>query len=153
VDKETYPPYVGEIDKLIRRVSFVIKCRGRDILKDFDITTPQFNALLHLADDDGNMTIGELGNRMYLASSTATDLIDRMERNGLVERVRDTNDRRVIRLRIKDKGYQMFDEVIENRKVYLNRILKQVPANEVEDLKKSLKSLYELMKPGMKQDK
>ena len=57
-------PYIVEIDKLIRRVSFVIKCQGRDILNEFDITTPQFNALLLLA-ERGDMTISELGNKMY----------------------------------------------------------------------------------------
>lgn len=144
----TYEPYVGEIDKLIRRVSFVIKCRGRDILNDFDITTPQFNALLLLA-EHGDMTIGDLGSKLYLASSTATDLIDRMERNGLVSRERDTNDRRVVRLHMLDKGHQMIKEVLENRKRYLNTILSQVPQQEIEALKTSLQSLYDLMKPGI----
>jgi DNA-binding MarR family transcriptional regulator len=144
----TYAPYVREIDKLIRRVSFVIKCRGRDILNDFDITPPQFNALLLLA-EYGDMTIGDLGTKMYLASSTATDLIDRMERNGLVERLRDTNDRRVVRLRMLEKGHQMIKEVMENRKAYLNDILSQVPEEEIEILKKSLQTIYELMKPCM----
>lgn len=148
MDNITYEPYVGEIDKLIRRVSFVIKCRGRDILNDFDITTPQFNALLLLA-EHGDMTIGDLGNKLYLASSTATDLIDRMERNGLVSRERDTNDRRVVRLHMLDKGHQMIKEVLENRKRYLNGILAQVPPHEIEALKSSLQSLYDLMKPGM----
>lgn len=143
---ETFDPYVGEIDKLIRRVSFVIKCRGRDILNEFDITTPQFNALL-LLKEHGDMTIGDLGSKMYLASSTATDLIDRMERNGLVVRVRDSNDRRVVRLRMLEKGHQMIKEVLANRKRYLSTILSQVPEAELEALKKALQSLYELMKP------
>ncbi|MGI6364296.1 MAG: MarR family winged helix-turn-helix transcriptional regulator [Bacillota bacterium] len=143
---ETFEPYVGEIDKLIRRVSFVIKCRGRDILNEFDITTPQFNALL-LLKEHGDMTIGDLGAKMYLASSTATDLIDRMERNGLVVRVRDSNDRRVVRLHMLEKGHQMIKEVLTNRKRYLSTILSQVPEAELEALKKALQSLYELMKP------
>lgn len=151
MDNITYEPYVGEIDKLIRRVSFVIKCRGRDILNDFDITTPQFNALLLLA-EHGDMTIGDLGSKLYLASSTATDLIDRMERNGLVSRERDTNDRRVVRLHMLDKGHQMIKEVLENRKRYLSTILSQVPQQEIDALKTSLQSLYDLMKPGIDRD-
>lgn len=143
---ETYQAYVGDIDKLIRRVSFVIKCRGRDILKEFDITTPQFNALLQLR-EHGDMTIGDLGAKMYLASSTATDLIDRMERNDLVTRQRDSNDRRVVRLHMLDKGHQMIKEVLTNRQRYLSTILSQVPEDELESLKKSLQALYVLMKP------
>lgn len=144
-----YDALVSEIDKLIRRVNFVIKCRGRDILNDFNITTPQFNALLILR-ENGDMTIGELGIKMYLASSTATDLIDRMERAELVMRVRDSNDRRVVRLRMLEKGHQMIHEVLENRKRYLGEILQHLTEEEIEALKNSLASLYVLMTPVCK---
>ena len=149
MDTVTYDPYVAEIDKLIRRVSFVIKCRGREILNEFDITIPQFNALLVLR-DNGDMTIGDLGNRLFLASSTATDLIDRMERDGLVMRERDSSDRRVVRLHMQEKGHQMIREVMENRKRYLNEILSHLSPDEIEALKNSLESLYVLMKPACK---
>jgi DNA-binding MarR family transcriptional regulator len=148
MDKPAYASYVEEIEQLIRRVSFVIKCRGRDILNDFDITPPQFNALLLLA-EHGDMTIGDLGSKMYLASSTATDLIDRMERNGLVERIRDSNDRRVVRLHMLDKGRQMIKEVLESRRRYLDNILSAVSDEDKRVLTDSLSSIYELMKPGL----
>lgn len=149
MEKVNYEPHVAEIDKLIRRVSFVIKCRGRDILDEFRITTPQFNALLILK-DSGDMTIGDLSNKMYLASSTATDLIDRMERDGLVVRKRDGNDRRVVRLHMLGKGHDMIREVLENRKRYLSDILSRLSPAEIESLQKSLESLYILMKPACK---
>lgn len=149
MDVVNYQPHVAKIDKLIRRVSFVIKCRGRDILSEFGITTPQFNALLVLR-DNGDMTIGDLGNKLYLASSTATDLIDRMERDGLVLRERDSKDRRVVRLHMLEKGNQMIREVMENRKRYLSNLLDQISADEIEALQKSLESLYVLMKPPCK---
>ena len=149
MDQVAYESLVGEIDRLIRRVNFVIKCRGRDILNDFDITTPQFNALLVLR-DNGDMTIGELGTKMYLASSTATDLIDRMERTELVQRVRDSGDRRVVRLQMLEKGHQMIQEVLENRKRYLGEILRHLTEDEIEALKSSLAALYVLMKPACK---
>ncbi len=143
--EKQYPGYVEEIESLIRKVSFVIKCRGRDILNDFDITPPQFNALLILS-EHGDMTIGELGSKMYLASSTATDLIDRMERNLLVERVRDSNDRRVVRLHMTKKGKQMISEVLESRKRYLNEILTHVDQEDQDKLVGSLSKIYDLMK-------
>ena len=37
---------VEELDFLLRRVSSTVKRRGRDILADFKITTPQFNAII-----------------------------------------------------------------------------------------------------------
>ncbi len=136
--------YVDELERLLRTVSSIIKRRGRDILSDFDITPPQFNALLILV-NNGNLTIGELGERMYLACSTATDLIDRMERNGLVARVRDANDRRVIRLHVKEKGHQMVDAVLSARKKYLSGILEDLTVDETSVIIEGMRHIEQLM--------
>ncbi len=135
---------VEELDFLLRRVSSTVKRRGRDILADFKITTPQFNALLVLR-REGDLTIGELGERLFLACSTATDLVDRMERNELVLRIRDTRDRRVIRMKVLDKGHQMVKEVLEARATYLNGVLSQISDEECTEIIKSMNMLYRLM--------
>jgi DNA-binding MarR family transcriptional regulator len=73
------------VEENLRRVCYKIKIKGREILNDVDITPPQFEALQFLIHEE-NMTIGELSTKMYLACSTVTDLLDRMERNDLVKR-------------------------------------------------------------------
>jgi len=136
---------VEEIEALLRKVSAVIRKRGREILSSYGITPPQLNALVILIEEDG-ITMGELCERMYLACSTATDLIDRMERNGLIERERDQSDRRVIRLRVKDPGRAVIEEVMKARKRYLGRVLEQVPEEEHEMLIKALRDLHNIMR-------
>lgn len=140
-----FSDYTGELEWLLRHVSAVIRKRGREILADFNITPPQLTAL-QVLQRSGNITIGELGERMYLAYSTATDLIDRMERNELVVRVRDSNDRRVVRLQILPKGEKLVDEVIARRKAYLGRILEEVNEEDRIHLMNSLKRLDDIMK-------
>ena len=135
---------VAEIERLLRHVSFIIKRRGRDILKDFDITTPQFLALQVLRDEPG-ITMGELCEKLFLACSTATDLVDRMEKNGYVNRQRDLEDRRVIRLFITEKGEEIIHEVILARRRYVEQILKELSAEEIEQLATSLEKLHSLM--------
>ncbi len=137
--------YVAELEWLLRHVSAVIRKRGREILADFNITPPQLTAL-QVLQRNGNITIGELGEKMYLAYSTATDLIDRMERNELVQRIRDSNDRRVVRLQILPKGEILVDEVIARRKQYLAGILVEVNEEDRIHLVESLKRLDEIMK-------
>jgi len=142
--KTTVDRHVAEIEELLRNVGTMLKKRGRDIVSNFDITPPQLDALLVLR-EFGELTMGELCGRMFLACSTATDLIDRMERNGLIERVRDTNDRRVIRLKVLDKGSVVIDEVLEARRVYLSAILTEVDVPDKERLIQSLEQLNYLM--------
>lgn len=135
---------VVEIEELLRTVGTILKKRGRDILSNFNITPPQLDALLVL-NENGELTMGELCQRMFLACSTATDLIDRMERNQLIERMRDTSDRRVIRLRLLNKGRQIIGEVLEARRSYLSGILQEVDAGQKEQIIRSLKLLSDLM--------
>jgi len=142
--KTTVDRHVVEIEELLRNVSTILKKRGRDILSNFDITPPQLDALLVLR-EFGELTMGELCGKMYLACSTATDLIDRMERNHLIERVRDTSDRRVIRLRVLAKGASVIEEVLEARRGYLATTLSEIDVADKERLIQSLEQLNYLM--------
>jgi DNA-binding MarR family transcriptional regulator len=114
------------IEENFRKVTVKIKQKGREILEDFNITPPQFNVLLHLI-EEGELTIGELSSRMYLACSTVTDLIDRMEKAELVVRVKDQKDRRVVRVRVLEKGNRLLEGVLLNRRQYLASILTDEP--------------------------
>ena len=57
-------------------------------------------ALWVLAEPGAPRTAGELGRRLDLSSAAATRTVDRLERLGYVERVRDAEDRRRVGLRL-----------------------------------------------------
>ncbi|WP_124727050.1 MarR family winged helix-turn-helix transcriptional regulator [Staphylospora marina] len=136
---------VGEIERLLREISTIVKIKGREILNAFPITNPQFDAL-YLLHQEGDMTIGELSQRMFLACSTMTDLVDRMEKNGVVERVRDNRDRRVVRIHMLEKGRKVIHEVLEARRKYLADVLSGLSDSEKLEIKTHLAVLYEEMK-------
>ncbi len=123
-DKANIDPQIVKIEENFRWVCGKIKKKGREILSDFEITPPQFEALQHLL-KEGELTIGELSNKMYLACSTVTDLLDRMERNDLVVRVKDERDRRIVRIKVLDKGHRLIEEVLDTRQKYLSEVLSE----------------------------
>jgi DNA-binding MarR family transcriptional regulator len=83
---------------------------------------------------------------MYLAFSTTTDLVSRMEKNQLVKRVKDEKDRRVVRIQLLEEGIRIIDEVIKKRQQYLNDILHDFTEEEILFLQSNLKKLHENMK-------
>lgn len=135
---------VARIEKSLRMIAYIVKQKGREILNEFPITPPQFVALQWL-NEYGDMTIGELSAKMYLACSTTTDLVDRMEKNELVERVKDANDRRVVRIHLLNKGKEIIEEVIHQRRLYLEGILNNFSENDVNLLDKNIQLLYDEM--------
>ncbi|RFU65922.1 MarR family winged helix-turn-helix transcriptional regulator [Peribacillus glennii] len=137
--------HVAEIEKELRYISSLIKQKGREILSNYKITPPQFVALQWLF-EDGDMTIGELSTKMFLAFSTTTDLIDRMEKNLLVMRVKDEKDRRVVRIHLLEEGERIIDEVLKKRQHYLADILSNFTSKETASLKENLIKLHHEMR-------
>ncbi|MBM6619789.1 MarR family winged helix-turn-helix transcriptional regulator [Bacillus suaedaesalsae] len=144
-EREMVDSTVAETEKSLRYISGIIKQKGREMLNQYTITPPQFVALQWLL-ENGDMTIGELSNKMYLAFSTTTDLIDRMEKNELVVRVKDENDRRVVRIHLLPEGGRIIEEVIEKRQKYLEEVLSAFSQDEIIMLEKLLGKLHQEMK-------
>lgn len=136
---------VAFLEKELRYISGIIKQKGREILSNYTITPPQFIALQWLF-EHGDMTIGDLSNKMYLAFSTTTDLVDRMEKNQLVQRVRNEQDRRVVQIHLLKEGERIIEEVIVKRQNYLREVLSDFDEQEVTQLSASLKKLHHEMK-------
>lgn len=136
---------VAFLEKELRYISGIIKQKGRQILSNYTVTPPQFVALQWLF-EHGDMTIGDLSTKMYLAFSTTTDLVDRMEKNQLVMRVRDEQDRRVVRIHLLKEGERVIEEVIQKRQDYLQDILSDFDAAEVQQLSSLLQKLHVEMK-------
>ncbi|SET77634.1 DNA-binding transcriptional regulator, MarR family [Salinibacillus kushneri] len=133
IDIET----IAHLEKDLRNISYILKQKGREILAHYPITTPQFIALQWLL-DEGDLTIGELSKKLYSAFSTTTDLVDRLEKNELVKRVPDSEDRRVVRIHLLEKGRTIIDEVILKRQQYLEEVLQSFNQEQIDLLKEVL---------------
>ncbi|KGX89039.1 MarR family winged helix-turn-helix transcriptional regulator [Pontibacillus litoralis] len=136
---------IADIEKKLRYTSCIIKQKGREILDQYPITLPQFLALQWLL-EFGDMTIGELSNHMHLAYSTTTDLVDRLERNEVVQRVKDEKDRRVVQIRLLDKGKSIIQEVIDKRQAHLEHVFRTFSSEHVELFRHLLNEMYDEMK-------
>jgi DNA-binding MarR family transcriptional regulator len=70
------------------------------------LTSAQHQLLLALRghDDSRGPTIGDVADYLFLRHHSAVGLVDRAERAGFVERNEDQDDRRVVRLRLTEKG-------------------------------------------------
>ncbi|WP_186725624.1 MarR family winged helix-turn-helix transcriptional regulator [Planomicrobium sp. CPCC 101110] len=146
MQKHTHDPErVAFMEKELRYIAGIIKQKGREILNAYTITPPQFVALQWLF-EHGDMTIGDLSNKMYLAFSTTTDLVDRMEKNNLVMRIREEQDRRVVRIKLLQEGERIIEEVIQKRQEYLETVLADFTQSEVEQFSFLLEKLHTNMK-------
>jgi DNA-binding MarR family transcriptional regulator len=73
------------------------------LLEPLGLTYPQYLVLVVLWDGDG-LSVHELGDRLGLDSGTLTPLLKRLERQGVVERRRSSEDERVVRIHLTASG-------------------------------------------------
>lgn len=99
---------------LISRVTLLVTSELKKGLAEggaADVRPAYLGALLALWQEDA-LKVVDLGKRAGLETSTMTGLIDRMERDGLVERRDDASDRRVQRIHLTEKGKQAMNPAL-----------------------------------------
>jgi len=145
-----YDEVIVELEKELRHLCTMIKQKGREILTNFEITPPQFTALQYLILEE-NLTIGELSNKMYLACSTITDLVDRMEKNELVKRKRDEKDRRVVRVQLTEKFENINSNFHVKIKKYFEELLSDASSEDSTIIINGLEKLKEVLQKDSKE--
>jgi MarR family 2-MHQ and catechol resistance regulon transcriptional repressor len=105
-----------------------------------DLTWSQFavlEALYHL----GHMTQGEISAKVLKSGSNMTTVIDNLERDRLVRRERDANDRRVIHVHLTEAGSAKVEAVLPGHIAALVDEFKVLSASEQETLGELCKKL------------
>jgi MarR family transcriptional regulator, organic hydroperoxide resistance regulator len=89
------------------------------LLRDLNLTYPQFIAMILLWEQDGQ-SVSELGQKLALQSNTLTPMLKRLETLGLLKRSRDAADERQVRIGLTEAGRKLrqraFDIVRSVRK-------------------------------------
>lgn len=91
---------------LLQLVSDLVTKRSDRFLVDWNLTTPQYELLL-AAVTNSTITLGDLSDHLHCSRGNVTGIVDRLERDGWLVRERSQEDRRVIRVRLTEKGHQV----------------------------------------------
>ncbi len=108
-------------------------------------TMLQFSALNFLK-DKSEVNVGDLAKFLQLSKSSATQLIERLVKMGLVKRINDRQDRRIIRLTITSKGEDEFIVLKTKLKEKMNRFLSKIPEKDIKELIRIHANLIETLK-------
>jgi MarR family transcriptional regulator, organic hydroperoxide resistance regulator len=96
------------------------------MLDKLGLTYPQYLVMVALwAEDD--QTVGGLGDKLFLESSTLTPLLKRLEAAGLVRRARCAEDERQVRVRLTEKGEALHDEARRHHPAWVARAFADDP--------------------------
>ncbi len=78
----------------------------RPILKDIDLTYPQYIAMMALWEKD-DLTVNQVGEILQLDNGTLTPLLKRLESKALLTRRRSKEDERVVKIHLTENGRKL----------------------------------------------
>lgn len=105
--------YLERFIESIQYVGRMMKRSHRDQALPYGITKTQWFILRHLSKKSS--TIGELANKLEVRSSSMSQMIDRLELAGFVERHTDSSDARSKKIVLSDKGQEHMKDVSSHR--------------------------------------
>lgn len=145
-DKIEYcPPDTGEccveeVGDMVKKLVRVFQLFERDQIKVYGVTTSQCYCLLELLKSE-KLTMYELSDKMNLNTSTMTRIIDNLVRDGFIERDRDGKDRRIVVLRLAEKGKEMAVSLNESINQYYKKIIENIPEGNLSTILSSVSTL------------
>jgi MarR family 2-MHQ and catechol resistance regulon transcriptional repressor len=108
-----------------------------------ELTLTQLTALQYICHTP-NITLKDLAEKLVIAQSSASELVDRLVKMKYVERKISPEDRRKIILNLSSKGKKFIEQHIEENRVFYEKLLNKLSIEEQREYLHSMKKFYQI---------
>lgn len=132
--------FKNQLFDLLRDINLKMVASFESCYEDYGLTMMQVRLLwdIHY---HGEQTIGELGRSMMMASGNMSAMCKRLEKDGLLQRIRDNNDERVVRVALTERGNAIMRDVEKILHRRYCRVMDEMEETEVQELMNGLHRL------------
>lgn len=133
--------------RLLRTIKRVMKNAHKIMgqrFKDLNLTGPQLFVVIALI-HHGKMKISDLSEKMSLSNSTVSGIIDRLEKQGSVKRVRSKEDRRIVYVEVTSEFKKIAEAKHEEVEKTFQSMIDIATPEEIDIINKGLDTLEEVM--------
>lgn len=124
--------------------SLILYCKGSDL------SMSQLGALLHVF-RRGTAAISDIGERLGITSAAASQMLERLVQQGLVDRSESPRDRRVKQIALTDRGRRVLHECIHARQNWVADLAAALTPAEQEQVRAALALLIEKVRQSEKE--
>lgn len=128
----------------LRRVVKALHSYSQDVYRTYGLTGPQLWALKTLG-REGRISAGRLADALAVHQSSVSILVDRLEKRGLVQRIRAPRDRRVVEIALTKRGAALSSRAPEAAQGRLLHGLRAMSPFEVRNIRQAVDRLVEAM--------
>lgn len=124
---------------LLRASSSVSSMLKKD-MQSYGLNPTEFT-VMEVLYNKGAQPIQVIGNKVLLASSSITYVIDQLEKKKYVERKVNENDRRITLVSLTSSGQEFMEEVFPQHSEIIQELFGDLSQSDIENLSESLKEI------------
>ncbi len=121
-----------------REAMTVMEPMRMQVWEERQLTVSQLR-LTYLIRDQDNPSLGDLAESLGITGATMSGLVDRLAKRGLVERLPDTTDRRVVRVRLTKEGEELSSDLKRAGHDFLREVFTRMGPKATADLAESMR--------------
>ncbi len=130
--------------KMLKQIMDAIKNKIHQEFKEINLTGTQgmvVGVLIH----NENVKISDLSEKLGLSNSTVSGIVDRMEKHGIIERIRSEEDRRVVHVNVTSEFRKKAESHFNDVEKKLEDILSEGTPEEVSKVIEGIEILHRLI--------
>lgn len=125
---------------LLKELNALFNKNLKQYFTQWGLTSPQI-LVLSLLGESKEMKISDIACSMGMADSNISGIVDRLEKTGFVERIRSTEDRRIVKVKLTDKVDEIENNLVTELENYFTQILSKFSQDELDEIIMSMEKL------------
>ncbi|WAM31717.1 MarR family winged helix-turn-helix transcriptional regulator [Caldicellulosiruptor naganoensis] len=130
--------------RLLKEVSVKIKEALKYRRDEFEIPAPHW-MIMAMLDENGKMKVGDLSKKIGLSNSTVSGILDKLEEQGFIERIRSNEDRRVVWVQTTQKFKECLYEHFKEAEKQFENLLSKATEDEIDKVLEGFETLKRIL--------
>lgn len=131
---------IDTIDSLVRKLMDSFHYLARNIGTEEDLSLAQYYTL-HSIKANTCIRMRDIKDNLRVSAPYATSIIDKLVKNGFIERYRGKDDRRVVRVKLTDKGKILIRDLNNKKAQFYIKLLKDMNRRDKKAMRDGLSLL------------
>ena len=136
-----------ELYESLKSIFLHIDNHEKAFLAKFGLNVPRFYVLMHVQQNPGINYI-VLSDLLLCTKSNTTRVVRGMQKEGLINREVDTNDRRSYKLTLTEAGHDLFNRVYPDYKKLVDRLMSMLDKAKLEDYLRASSEIENTLTPN-----
>lgn len=133
-----------QIALLFKEINSKLNHSIREEFKDTGLTVPQIH-IIRILHNNERLKISEISKKMSLVNSTVSGIVDRLEKQELVKRVRSEKDKRIVFIELTNKANELVKELRQTIDNYFEGVFVNSSKEEIDTILDGLETLKKIL--------